>query len=71
MNKLTDWFHPSIKPVRIGAYQRDYIRGYTHYSYWNGRSFLTGTESIEEAGKGKYLVSWHQDLPWRGLAVEP
>ena len=40
--KLTDWFPPEVKPVRVGVYQRDYQDDFPEipsYSYWNGEAF--------------------------------
>jgi hypothetical protein len=40
--KLTDWYSGDQKPVRIGAYERDFGVPFTEYSWWNGKEFGVG-----------------------------
>jgi hypothetical protein len=63
--ELTDWFDPSIKPVRPGPYQRQIENGMVVYSLWTGqewgRNGVTANEAANCDGP-----SLNQELPWRG-----
>ena len=66
--KLTPWFPPEVKPVRVGVYDFG-----AWYRFWNGSDWKQGTSSVE----GAYLlrhgpvskIANHQQ--WRGLAEKP
>lgn len=67
--KLTDWFPPSIKPVRVGVYQREH-RGRAKWARWDGKSWnltLIDRARAEIAS----IRTTHANLPWRGLAEQP
>lgn len=69
---LTDWFPGSVKPVRVGVYQREYSYGKSkgiHYCYWNGRGWGLGEHSVEQAMTHEidFMVAPRQYLPWRGV----
>ena len=66
MNKLTPWFGPEIKPVRIGMYECEMCAKHTPPSnlhYWNGKEWRCSRGDI--LGRGLDLVTW------RGLARKP
>lgn len=68
---LTPWFDGSVKPARVGIYQRDYYsnssrRGWA-YCRWDGYRWYSGHIDISYAFKAIYY-SPHQELPWRGIA---
>lgn len=65
MQKLTPWFKPGTKPVRIGVYQRDQC-GTVEYSYWDGHYWRFGRRTAQAAAD-LTLESRFQALPWRGL----
>ena len=60
--KLTPWFDGSVKPVRVGWYERKWPHGWTEYGHWDGFAW------VYPEGNGKF---WSQHLPWRGLAQQP
>ena len=70
---LTDWFPGSVKPVRKGVYQREYILGKARgarYCYWDGKKWYMGANNACEAEH--YFFRWkdvapNQFLPWRGV----
>ncbi len=55
--KLTGWYQPDQKPVRVGWYEREYRQGPV-LDYWNGKHFcyLKGGSAC-----------WTQDRKWRGI----
>lgn len=61
MPKLTPWFPPSVKPVRVGKYSRKFP-GRNYRDYWDGEEWLTHMGGIPLADQGR---------PWRGLAEDP
>lgn len=68
--KLTPWFPGSVKPVRVGVYERDYDRGYPVYSRWDGKHWLWTYDSSRQAAIEQGKLSPFQNIPWRGLAEE-
>ena len=83
-DQLTPWFAGSVKPVRVGVYQRqstertgfDYGE-WLHYSYWDGSQFCMSESTMDYAemwGRRPNKVdsrSSDQNTPWRGLAQDP
>ena len=77
--KLTDWFGPDVKPVRIGVYQIQLsVRG-DSYAYWSGTRWGActgaaygdaGIEIALEAELRNYEGA-NQNKTWRGLAEAP
>ena len=70
--KFTDWFPGSVKPVRKGVYQREYIYGKSkgiQYCYWNGKGWGMGEHTAEQAMTHEivFMVAPRQVLPWRGV----
>jgi len=59
--KLTPWFDRSVKPVRVGWYER-LCGGVVYRDWFDGYSFLSAPDGY----------SWTlQELYWRGLAQQP
>lgn len=69
--KLTPWFSGTVKPVRVGVYERLYTTRVTarkvFYCYWNGIRWSHAANSIETAEEFKHIASADQDLSWRGV----
>ena len=62
--KKTEWFPPSVKPVRVGLYERRMIdvAARLRMSPWAGDVWLFGEN----------LSGWQDEgFEWRGLAEEP
>lgn len=69
---LTDWYPPTIEPLRVGVYQRDMQgSGNGEYSYWNGDFWGGWAATVDIAEKNKFDPSSVQDADWRGLARKP
>lgn len=69
MITLTPWFDGSIKPARVGVYERNYGDGYSYgreYSFWDGRRWMCPCYSPDDAAR-ETAVSAYQKEPWRGL----
>lgn len=68
--KLTEWFPGDVKPVHVGVYiRKGELRGRI-FSRWNGKCWVEGGLTFDEAGS-KVRESYWQFLVWRGLAVKP
>jgi hypothetical protein len=65
--KLTPWFPGTVKPVRVGVYERIYDAGSFLYCSWNGEYWGPWARTPEEARKRRLEASLYQDLPWRGV----
>lgn len=65
--KLTPWYPPHVKPVRVGLYQATvFERAPTHdapYMYWDGKQWMNPYND------GMRCMA--QDRAWRGLARRP
>lgn len=70
MKARTPWALGS--PQKSGMYERKY-RGHVFFSFWNILTKKWGSMSltIEDAFASRNTPSWHQHLPWRGLARRP
>jgi hypothetical protein len=65
--KLTEWYPPRIKPIRIGVYiTRD--NGQIFFQYWSGNFWKTRCRTIEGAYGFKDHVSSHQNVEWKGMS---
>jgi hypothetical protein len=42
MDDLTEWFDPSVKPIRVGAYQTKEPDNDTFFNYWDGHKWHWG-----------------------------
>jgi len=73
MNDLieTDWI-TDADPAQPGVYQRKYPYGCrlpVLFHKWDGRCWLIGHETAEEAERQIYPTI-HHGLPWRGIVPE-
>jgi len=72
--KLTPWYPASVKPVRVGVYEKDadpHMRGGDkHYQYWNGSEWGSYDTSISRADQHGDVRSRHQNIGWRGLTAQ-
>jgi hypothetical protein len=68
-SKKTPWFDGSVKPVRLGVYQRRYVGG-ARYARWTGRYWCLPWRRVATAAQDT-AASFFERLPWRGLAEEP
>lgn len=67
---LTDWFPGSVKPVRKGVYQREYIYGKAKiptFCYWDGKQWYAGAHTVDGAACNFPLLAPNQSLRWRGV----
>lgn len=71
--KLTKWYEPGVKPVRIGAYETSF-GGFDGFSWFDGLGW--GNQSATPHGA---FYFWEQakhdgaeqDKKWRGLTEKP
>lgn len=70
MSKLTPWFPPHIKPVRMGVYEVKEPVAAPWYRWWNGKRWLLGGSQIAAAGRNNKPTPWGATA-WRGLAEAP
>lgn len=74
-DKLTPWYPPHIKPVRVGVYETDaffeVVDGVAVFQYWNGRYWGTYSGKEIKAATMSWWESKHQNVRWRGLAHPP
>lgn len=67
--KVTKWFNPTQKPVRVGLYQRRHRHfGFVVYAWWDGEAWLLGhptqTPALQETAISKnQLTAFY----WRGV----
>lgn len=69
----TPWFPPTIKPVRLGVYERDmtaHIRKAGKLSYWNGEFWGGWGQTVATAESNKDSKSSVQGAYWRGLTEQ-
>lgn len=67
--KKTPWFDGSVKPVRVGVYERTFGSGETHFSKWDGKRW-NQFGNLLYASRQMNASGW-QNLPWRGLTKPP
>jgi hypothetical protein len=66
--KLTPWFPGTVKPVRVGVYEREYRTGDVGYCYWNGQIWSWKTTTTPtDALRLQDTRSPYQNIPWRGV----
>ncbi len=65
--KLTPWYPGTIKPVRVGVYERRYPDGATLYSLWDGVQWYWAWDTAALASR-EYKYTYTQTIPWRGVA---
>jgi hypothetical protein len=70
--KVTQWFAPGIKPVRVGVYERKHKHLlFTLFAYWDGYSWFLGRETPELAHKETTFSANQKGFFWRGLDEQP
>lgn len=67
--KLTEWFPPEVKPVRVGVYEVAYPPG-RWFRKWDGTRWMCGADTPEIAVE-RSAIPVETTFPWRGLAEEP
>lgn len=72
--RLTEWFPPHVKPVRVGVYEvvdSDGELGW--YAFWNGKKFgYRCWKSPQSAFYRRHESTWQPNFAkWRGLADNP
>ena len=65
--KLTPWIDGSVKPTRVGVYER-MSPGW--YGKWDGRAWMRG-DTRKRVAAASSLRSDYQNHHWRGLASDP
>lgn len=69
--KLTPWFPNSVKPRRVGVYERHYGgKDNVGFAFWNGCVWGYRAESPDGAVIASAVESVTR-CRWRGLAKEP
>jgi hypothetical protein len=77
--KLTDWFPPDVKPVRVGVYEmrpgNDIVWGgqLGRFQHWNGERWggYSSSPNLAALSDCVNFTSMHQHRGWRGLAEKP
>lgn len=81
--KLTPWFSGTVKPARVGVYERDYGQQAnpdlgSQYQFWDGVNWLYGASTPESTmrvvaarGPTASQLPSRVERDWRGLAEEP
>ena len=66
--KLTPWFGPMTKPVRVGVYQRRHkALHFAVYSYWDGQQWFLGCDTPQLAETETMISVNQQNFMWRGV----
>ena len=68
MNKFTEWYPASVKPVRKGFYQCDAWKNAEAYTYWNGEYFEKFILDIPLRLREKSEYMAKPGAHWRGLS---
>ena len=75
--KLTPWIDGSVKPTRVGVYERDYAyprpikrKSVVVFCRWDGADWYCCSSTILGAA-AEGLASDIDGAPWRGLASDP
>ena len=68
--KRTPAFPGSVRPARIGVYERLSWNKWWYYSYWDGVRWHCG-DLLCRSRLLNAAASTNQHWPWRGLAEEP
>jgi hypothetical protein len=69
--KLTPWFPGTVKPARVGVYERKHAEGVYAWSRWSGKYWIATAWLRAENANARRGKSGYQALPWRGLASDP
>ena len=70
--KRTNWYPPTMLPVRVGVYECEWVRGKfggIWFNYWNGTSFLLGSQVAQFAAytEGRKRLPFDRLKRWRGV----
>ena len=65
--KLTPWFPGSVKPARVGVYERECPNGWRSYNYWTGKTWSSPSPIPKGAEIFKSYRSAYQNVRWRGV----
>lgn len=68
MSKLTPWYPPEVKPVRVGVYE-SITSAPPWFRYWDGSHWHWGARTVEEAFKNREACTVVREA-WRGLTRE-
>lgn len=73
--KMTRWFQPHEKPVRVGVYQTRIVRKSAWwvaegFSHWNGKEFGMQQSTKELARDFPEYSEAVQDKSWRGFTED-
>ena len=64
--KTTPWYPGTVKPVRVGVYERWYpLSNEAFFSFWTGKFWRAGTKNINATFYER--ESDFQNFKWRGL----
>lgn len=66
--KLTEWYPPDIKPVRIGVYETTSYDNTPSYQHWGGEFWGFCSTHVKSAAMHGASRSGLQDVSWRGIA---
>lgn len=69
--RLTDWFPPSVNPVRAGLYEMKSCYGDIYFNKWDGKSWHWGSRYKQIASKSQAVKAREDCRAWRGLAADP
>ncbi len=72
--KLTPWFPPGVKPVRVGEYNASQSKMVQGLRIWDGENWSEmyfSCESNAEIAKCKNRICYSERIYWRGLAQDP
>jgi hypothetical protein len=64
--KRTPWFPGTVKPMRVGVYEREYGEYDFLYCRWDGKYWYACAMTPKQAEKAPGLSAM-QNLPWRGV----
>jgi hypothetical protein len=71
--KMTPWFPPHIKPMRVGVYQIKFNytmpRTESMYATWNGRRW-SNMSYVKSGDWHKVFIGAEQKKHWRGFTEE-
>lgn len=70
MATKTAWYPGTVKPARVGVYERKLFGG-LHFSCWDGQQWKLGQRGSITLAADCWLQSGYQSVPWRGLAEKP
>lgn len=66
MSEVTEWYPASVKPLRVGVYETDFLTRAGNFAYWDGKLW-GNSKSSPRAANMRRSPSPVQDKGWRGL----